>query len=298
MSAYTSPRPAFAQQARAGRTVWAAGVYDALSAQLAQAAGFPAVMTSGFAVSAALLGQPDVEVYTMTENVGVARNVANAVKIPVIADADTGYGNAINAMRTVREFEQAGVAAVIFEDQEVPKRCPAVADEVDILPLVESAAKIRAAVDARRDRDMLIIARTDAMTEDEAIERAQAYVAAGADLIQPISRCFSSFEGLQRLREACGRPLSLQILGWLETGLTREQIEQVAGLAVYPLVGLLTVTSALQRNFSALWEQRSTRNLPLPTTSMGEFKKFIGFDEVEALKHMFLLGRNEPPPTR
>jgi methylisocitrate lyase len=290
MTDHISTRQAFATDARAGRTVWTAGVYDALSAQLAQAAGFPAVMTSGFAVSASLLGQPDVEIYTMTENVGVARNVVNAVKIPVIADADTGYGNAINVMRTVREFEQAGVAAVIFEDQEVPKRCPAVADHVDILPVVESAAKIRAAVDARRDRDMLVIARTDAMTEDEAIDRAQAYVAAGADLIQPISRCFKSFEGLQRLRQACGRPLSLQILGWLETGLTREQVEQVAGLAVYPLVGLLTVTSALQRNYGALWAHRSTRDLPLPTTPMGDFKKFIGFDEVEALKHVFLLG--------
>jgi 2-methylisocitrate lyase-like PEP mutase family enzyme len=280
----------FAQAARAGRTVWAAGVYDALSAQLAEAAGFPAVMTSGFAVSAALLGQPDVEVYTMTENVGVARNVANAVRIPVIADADTGYGNAINVMRTVREFEQAGVSAVIFEDQEVPKRCPAVAAKVEILPMAESAAKIRAAVEARRNRDMLIIARTDALTEDEAIARARAYVAAGADLIQPISRCFTSIDGLRRLRKACDRPLSLQILGWLESDLQREEIEEIAGLAVFPLVGLLTATAALQQNFAALWQTRSARGLPQPVTSMSDFKKFIGFAEVEALQARFLLG--------
>jgi 2-methylisocitrate lyase-like PEP mutase family enzyme len=283
-------RKEFAAAARAGRTVWVAGVYDALSAQLAEEAGFPAVMTSGFAVSASLLGQPDVEVYTMTENVGVARNVANAVGIPVIADADTGYGNAINVMRTVREFEQAGVSALIFEDQEVPKRCPAVAAKIEILPVAESAAKIRAAVEARRDRDLLIVARTDAMDEDEAIERAREYVAAGADLIQPISRCFQSIEGLRRLREACGRPLSLQILGWLETDLAKDEIEEVAGLAVFPLVGLLTVSEALRRNFAALWETRSARSLPLPTTSMNDFKKFIGFAEVEALQTRFLLG--------
>jgi 2-methylisocitrate lyase-like PEP mutase family enzyme len=283
-------RAAFSQAARAGRTVWTAGVYDALSAQLAQAAGFPAVMTSGFAVSASLLGQPDVEVYTMTENVGVARNVANAVRIPVIADADTGYGNAINVMRTVREFEQAGVAALIFEDQEVPKRCPAVAARIEILPVAESAAKIRAAVEARRDPNLLIVARTDATTEDEAIERAQAYVKAGADLIQPISRCFTSIEGLRRLREACGRPLSLQILGWLETDLAKEEIEEIAGLAVFPLVGLLTVSAALQQNFAALRRTHSARALPLPTTTMADFKKFIGFAEVEALQSRFLLG--------
>jgi methylisocitrate lyase len=284
-------RSRLAQSLRSGQTVWAAGVWDALSAQLAQGAGFPAVMTSGFAVSAALLGQPDVEVYTMTENLGVVRNVAHAVSVPVIADTDTGYGNAINVMRTVREFEQAGAAALIFEDQEVPKRCPAAADRIEILPLVESAAKIRAAVEARRDRDLIIIARTDATDEDEAIERAIAYAKAGADLIQPISRCFRSIDGLRRLRAACGLPLSLQILGWLETDLERAQIEEVAGLAVYPLVGLFTVAAALKQNFEALWQRRTTRGgLPVPMTDMASFKKFIGFAEVESLQARFLMG--------
>jgi 2-methylisocitrate lyase-like PEP mutase family enzyme len=284
-------RSSFAQSLRTGRTVWTAGVWDALSAKLAENAGFPAVMTSGFAVSAALLGQPDVEVYTMTENLGVVRNVAHAVSVPVIADTDTGYGNAINVMRTVREFEQAGAAALIFEDQEVPKRCPAAAERIEILPLIESAAKIRAAVQARRDPNLIIIARTDATTEDEAIERARAYVQAGADLIQPISRCFKTIEGLRRLREACGRPLSLQILGWLESDLDPAQIEEVTGLAVFPLVGLFTATAALKQNFEALWQRRSTRaGLPVASTDMTSFKKFIGFAEIESLQAKFLLG--------
>jgi methylisocitrate lyase len=262
-----------------------------MSAKLAENAGFPAVMTSGFAVSAALLGQPDVEVYTMTENLGVVRNVANAVSVPVIADTDTGYGNAINVMRTVREFEQAGATALIFEDQEVPKRCPAAAERIEILPLIESAAKIRAAVEARRDPNLVIIARTDATTEDQAIERAIAYARAGADLIQPISRCFKSIDGLRRLREACGRPLSLQILGWLETDLQPAEIEEVAGLAVFPLVGLFTATAALKQNFEALWQRRTTRGgMPVPMTDMSNFKKFIGFAEVESLQARFLLG--------
>lgn len=289
-------RAAMAADARAGRTVWAAGVYDALSAQMAQAAGFPAVMTSGFAVSASLLGEPDVELYTMTENLGVVRNVCGAVGIPVIADADTGYGNAINVMRTVRELERAGAAALILEDQVIPKRCPCVADRIEILPLAEGVAKIRAAVEARGDLDVLIIARTDATEEAEAIVRAKAYAAAGADLIQPISRCFKDLAGLQRLRQACGRPLSLQILGWLETEMSCEQVESVAGLAVYPLVGLLSAAVALQRNYRALWQERSTRGLPLTPMSMNDFRHFIGFPEVEALQARLLVGESPVSP--
>ena len=138
-------RKDFAAKLRAGETVFVAGCFDAMSAMLAEKAGSPAVMTSGFAVSATHLGFPDVELYTMTENLTVVRHVVNAVGIPVIADTDTGYGNAINVMRTVREFEQAGVSAMIFEDQLAPKRCPAAANKVELLSAYEHAGKIRAA---------------------------------------------------------------------------------------------------------------------------------------------------------
>jgi methylisocitrate lyase len=284
-------RSPFAKALRAGQTVWTAGVYDALSAKVAESAGFAAVMTSGYAVSASLLGEPDVEIYTMTENLSVVQNVTAALKIPVIADTDTGYGNAINVMRTVREFERAGVSAVIFEDQEVPKRCPCVASVIEILPVEESAAKIRAAVYARQDPDLIIVARTDALTEEEAIVRAKMYVEAGADLIQPISRCFKDFAGLKRLREACGRPLSLQLLGWLETDLSPQQVQEVAGLAVHPLVGLLTAYRALQANFAHLAQHHQTAKLPQAVAQMDEFKDFIGFPEVEALQTAFMTGR-------
>ncbi len=285
----------FASAAREGKTVWVAGCHDALSAKLAEEAGFPAVMTSGFGVSASYLGMPDVELYTMSENLSVIRNVANAIKVPLIADGDTGYGNAINVMRTVREFESAGAAAIIFEDQEAPKRCPAVAASIDILPLEENAGKIAAAVEARRDPDTLIVARTDALTVDEAVERAQAYVAAGADLVQPISRCFKTIEELRQLREACGKPLSLQILGWLETDLDKSDIESVAGLAVYPLVSLMSATEAMRQNFKKLVADKSTRNLPQPVTSMADFKAFIGFSDIEELQNRHLLRRVESP---
>lgn len=288
-----TPRQRFRQAIDAGETVWAAGAYDALSAKLIEEAGFPALMTSGFGVSASHLGQPDAELYTMTENLNVVRNVVQAVGAPVVADIDTGYGNAINVMRTVREFEAAGVAAVILEDQEAPKRCPAAAERVDILPKAEGASKIRAAVKARQDKDLVIIARTDAVNEADAIDRATAYAQAGADLIQPISRCFQDAAGLKRLRAAVDRPLSLQILGWLETDLSRDEIEEIAGLAVYALVPLLTVTRALRDNLAALWRNRSTQGLPREVTTMAEFKKMIGFTEIELLQSQFLLDPSE-----
>lgn len=280
---------AFAAKLRSGQTQLAPGCFDAMSALMAEKAGAPAVMTSGFAVSATHLGFPDVELYTMTENLTVVRNIANATSVPVIADADTGYGNAINVMRTVREFEQAGVCALILEDQQAPKRCAAAANQLEIIPMDEHAAKVRAAVEARRDPDTLIIARTDAMSEAEAIQRARAYVAAGADLIQPISRTFTDFAGLKRLREAVGVPLSLQILGWLESDLTREQIGELAGVACYPLVGLMTAARAMQDNYASLVAEEGSSALPNPVMSMAEFKQFIGFDEVEKTQDRFLL---------
>lgn len=282
-------KSAFAAKVRAGDTVFAAGCFDAMSAMLAEKAGAPALMTSGFALSATSLGFPDVELYTMTENLGVVRNVLNAVSCPVIADTDTGYGNAINVMRTVREFEQAGVSAMIFEDQVAPKRCPAAANQVEILPAHEHAGKIRAAVQTRLSRDTLIIARTDAPTEAEAIFRARMYVEAGADLIQPISKTFTDFDGLKRLRAAVGVPLSLQILGWLETDLTHDHIREVAGLATFPLVGLMTAARALQDNYAQLIRDMGTGALPHPVMSMKEFKEFIGFEGIETQQAKYLL---------
>lgn len=279
----------FAAKARAGETQFVAGCFDAMSAMLAEKAGAPAVMTSGFALSATNFGFPDVELYTMTENLGVVRNVANAVSIPVIADADTGYGNAINVMRTVREFEHAGVAAMIFEDQLAPKRCPAVANQVEILPAHEQAGKIRAAVSARRNPDTLIIARTDAPTVSGAIERAKLYVEAGADLVQPISKTFTDLDSLKQLREAAGVPLSLQILGWLEKDITADQIREIAGLATYPLVGLMSAAQAMQDNYAKLMKDLDTGSLPHPVMSMGDFKDFIGFEEIENQQEKFLL---------
>lgn len=278
----------FRERVLSQKTVWSAGAYDALSARYIEQAGFDAVMTSGFGVSASVLGMPDAELYTMSENLNVVRNVANVVNLPVVADIDTAYGNAINAMRTIREFEAAGAAAVIMEDQVSPKRCPICVGGVEIIPVEEAVGKISAAVEARRNPNMLIIARTDAATEEEAIHRAKAYVAAGADVIQPISKCFKSIEGLRTLRQEAGVPLSLQVLGWLEKDLSPAEIESVAGMATFALVPLMTVAKAIQENLKQLVADKTSRNLPRPVETHENFLDFIGFKEIEAQQLKYL----------
>lgn len=269
-------------------TVWAAGAFDTLSARLIQEAGFDALLTSGYGISSSLLGEPDTEQYTMTENVAVVRNVCNAVTIPVIADIDTGYGNAVSAMRTMREFENAGSSAVIMEDQVSPKRCPCSSGQIDIISMEEAANKIRAIVAARKNPELMIIARTDAQEPEEAMRRGRAYVAAGADIIQPISRCFKNFAGLQAMREGCGVPLSLQLLAWLETDLDRKQIEQVAAVATYPLVALMSATQAMRANLRVLMSEKSIKGLPQPVTGLHDFNDFIGFPRIDALQRQFM----------
>jgi 2-methylisocitrate lyase-like PEP mutase family enzyme len=276
-----------------GSTVWFAGAQDALSALLVDQSAFDGVFTTGFGISASLLGQPDMEIYTLSENVAVVDHIANVVRKPIFADADTGYGNVLNTQRTVRAFEKAGVAALSIEDQVSPKRCPAAATSSITLPINDAVAKIHAAVDARRDADLLIVARTDVMDPHEAMDRAGRYAEAGADLIQPISRTFNAYEDLVRLRKACGRPLSLQLMeGTWMASLERAQIEAVAGLATYPIVGLLSVVHALRANLAALADRcgQPMGELPCPRTTMTEFKQLIGWHDLEKQQERLELG--------
>jgi methylisocitrate lyase len=225
----------------------------------------------------------------MSENLTVTRNICNAVTIPVIADIDTGYGNPINAMRTMREFESAGASAVIMEDQVSPKRCPCSSLEIDIISMEEAVAKIRAVASVRRNPETLIIARTDAVDPNEAMRRAMAYVAAGADIIQPISRCFKDIAGLRSMRKAAGVPLSLQLLGWLEKDLNQAEIEEVAGIATYPLVALMSATQAMRENLKVLSETKSSKKLPRSVIPMNDFGDFIGFPRIDALQKKFMV---------
>ncbi|MGH7356762.1 MAG: isocitrate lyase/PEP mutase family protein [Candidatus Rokuibacteriota bacterium] len=161
------------------------GAYDGISARLVEHAGFPVVYMTGYGASASRLGLPDLGFAGLAEMADHARNMAAAVTIPLIADADTGYGNALSVRRTVQQYEAAGVAALHIEDQVAPKRCGHLSGH-QVIPRGEFAGKIRAAVDARTDPDFLVIARTDAISAmdfDEALRRGEAAAKAGADML-------------------------------------------------------------------------------------------------------------------
>ena len=289
----TNTRQALRQRITHGPTFWFGGAQDALSALLVDQSDFDGIFSTGFGISASLLGQPDMELYTLSENVATVNRMVNAVRKPVFADADTGYGNVLNVGRTVREFEKAGVAALSLEDQVSPKRCPAAATESIVVPMDTALARIKAAVDARQDPDLLIVARTDAMDAGEALERAARYAEAGADLIQPISRTFSSYEQLVQMRESCGRRLSLQLMAgtWM-TGLSRTQIENVAAFATYPIASLLSTVHAVRANLQVLAQRRSGNfdDLPVEQTSMAAFKDIIGWHALEQRQAHYEVG--------
>src|SRR3989475_7412680 len=180
-----SPRQVLRRLVSAKNGLVVPGAYDGVSARLVERAGFPAVYMTGYGTSASRLGLPDLGYAGLAEMADHARNLAAAVGIPLIADADTGYGNALGVRRTVQAYEAAGVAALHIEDQVAPKRCGHLSGH-QIVPLGEFAGQIRAAVEARRDPDLLIIARTDAISAvgfDEALRRGEAAARAGADVL-------------------------------------------------------------------------------------------------------------------
>src|SRR3954453_6512618 len=177
MAQRTQGAPVLRALLERGEPVLAPGAYDALSARLIEQAGFAAVYMTGFGASASLLGRPDVGLLSFAEMVDHARRLVQAVGVPVIADADDGYGNHLNVMRTIREYEAAGVAALHIEDQVAPKRCGHMAGK-QVIPAGEMVEKVRAAVEARRSSELVIIARTDARALeglDAALERARRY---------------------------------------------------------------------------------------------------------------------------
>lgn len=193
------------------------GTYDPLMAKLIKKVGFEAMYMTGAGISHSTLAMPDLGLTTMNEMVGRAALLADASELPLICDADTGYGNALNVMRTVREYERAGVAGIHIEDQEMPKRCGHFFGK-SLIDKTEMVGKLKAALDARRDQDFVIIARTDARTAvgfEEAMDRAHAYAEAGADVI-----FFESPRSLEELTEVPKRIDKPVVANMVETGLT------------------------------------------------------------------------------
>jgi 2-methylisocitrate lyase-like PEP mutase family enzyme len=269
--------------------IYTAGAYDSLSAIMIERAGFDAVFTTGFGISASFLGLPDAELYSATENLQVVQNIVNSVSVPVIADADTGYGNAINVMRTVKLFEKAGVAGITLEDQVVPKRCPlGITSKPELISIEEGIAKIRAAVDARVDKDFVIIARTDAEGE-EAVKRANAYIEAGADFIQPLSYVNGDKPGLVRFGKNVSVPLSVQMTIYAPDGLPEELLRDMNCKFVhFPLVPLMLSSAAIQNGLSDLLKHKKTNEIKNEMMPLSEFKELIGFKDIEKLQDKYL----------
>jgi methylisocitrate lyase len=242
----------------------APGVYDCISTKVVERAGFPAAFVSGAAVTASVLGYPDVGLQTMPEILGQVRNMARCVEIPLIVDIDTGYGNALNTMRTVREFEAAGAAGLFFEDQTFPKRCGHFEGK-KLIPVEEMVVKVRAACEARRSADLVIIARTDARALeglDKAIERANAYVDAGADLI--FVEALLGEDEMRAAARAIRAPLQANMSeGGGKTPVLPFDVLHEIGFKVISYSGLLqrTAVRGMEKTLGVLQKERTSLSL-------------------------------------
>jgi 2,3-dimethylmalate lyase len=270
--------------------VLAPGAFDSLSARLIEQAGFEAVYMTGFGTSAALLGRPDVGLLSFGEMVDNARRIAAAVETPVIADADDGYGNPINVIRTVQEYEAAGVSAIHIEDQVAPKKCGHMEGKQVIEP-AEMVEKVHAAVEARQSDDFLIIARTDARAVEGiqgALDRGRRYRDAGADAL--FIEAPESTKEIELIAETFSDvPL---LFNWLEGGKTPpwslEQLKQAGfRLVIFPLATLLATSRAVRDTLAAMRVHGS----PIPVMSdllgFDEFLEIIGLPEIRAIEQRF-----------
>ncbi|MDE0830651.1 MAG: isocitrate lyase/phosphoenolpyruvate mutase family protein [Vicinamibacterales bacterium] len=261
------------------------GVYDPVSAKIAEQAGFPLAFISGYAVAATLLGEPDLGLLTQTEIVERARHICRSVNIPILVDADTGYGNALNVVRTVTELIDAGAAGCFLEDQQWPKRCGHLQGK-RVVDRQEYLEKIGAAVEARADHDFFIVARTDALAAvglDEALDRVEAARAAGADAT------FVEAPGsLEELAEVGRRAPKPTVANMVEHGRTpvlphAQLAEMGFNLVLYPVTGLYASAHALTAAYGHLHAQGTSTGSGDRLMAFDEFNALVGVDEKYAL---------------
>ena len=281
---------------KSGRTLVVPGCYNALSAKILEKVGFPAVYMTGYGTSLSLLGMPDAGLATMTEMQANARFIANAVEVPLIADSDNGYGNAINVIRTVREYIQTGAAGIHIEDQIMPKRCGHVAGR-QVIPIDEAIGKYRAAADARdaADPDFLLIARTDARgahggSLDEAIRRANAYLEAGADMA--FVEGPTDLSEIERICAEVKGPIFYNQTG-ISPRLTEQQMNDL-GIAVTILPGAtMRVTLQAVYDFATKLKAEGVsaeaeffKNFQ--DHPVGDFHTFAGFDQIREWEEAYM----------
>ena len=269
--------------------ILAPGAYDALSARLIEAAGFPAVYMTGFGSAASLLGRPDVGLLGMSEMVDNARRIAGAVAVPVIADADTGYGNPITVIRTVHEYENAGVAAIHIEDQLSPKKCGHMEGK-QLVSVEDMVAKVRAAVAARRT-DLVLIARTDARAVEGlhgALNRARLYREAGADVI-----FFEAPQSETEIETVAHELSDVPLLfNWAEGGKTPPiayaRLRELGfRIVIFPIGAMLAATRAIRDLLQTIRADGTPAAALAGLPRFVEFLDFIGLPEIQALEQRF-----------
>ena len=284
----------FRELMRAPGMIVAPGAYDCITAKLIEGAGFAAIYMTG-AGAAATLGYPDYGLVTMSEMVANAGRISAAVGVPVIADADTGYGNELNVVRTVREYEGRGVAGIHIEDQEFPKKCGHLEGK-RIVPREDWLAKIRAAAASRHDPDFWVIARTDARAVagfDEAVARARAALAAGADMA--FVEAPQTTEEIAAVPRLVGGPCLLNVVrGGKTPDLDLREAEQMGyKLAILPGLLIKSVVGVCEQALAALKELHRHPALPKEITVPEMFRRF-GADDWDALRDRF----RDPTPAR
>lgn len=260
------------------------GVFDCISAKVCEEAGFDVIYTSGFSISGAALGLPDIGLLTGTENIEIVGRITETVSIPVIADCDTGYGGNANVHRVVRTLVKHGVAAITLEDQEWPKKCGHFEGK-KIIPMEDHCSKIRTAVDARGDSGMVIIGRTDArgvLGFDEAVRRAKAYRAAGADVV--FVEAMQTADEIQRVSEEL-KDVPL-LCNYIEGGKTpahsADDLHKIGDnykFLMFSTAGILAATKALSNVYSYIYANGTTDGYKQHLESFANFKKLIKLDE-------------------
>lgn len=276
----------------AGKFMIAPGIYDALSAKAAQAAGLPCLAMGGYAISASRLGQPDVGLLSLTEMAVALKQICDATDIPIIGDGDTGYGNALNVIRTEQEYEKAGASCIFFEDQVWPKRCGHM-DGKQVIAAEEHAQKIRAACDAREDKATLIMARTDTRAVngiEDAIRRGHHYAEAGAELLFiEALRDRDEVERLAKEFEGTGIYLFANMIEGRKTPIIPAADLKAMGYAgvFWSCASLYLVTETLIENFTRLNQEGTSDSFADQLLPFSEFSRFIGLDRYKALEKQY-----------
>lgn len=287
--AVTQPRPdpagkraALRARLDGGAFFAAPGVFDLISAKLADSLAPAALYMTGYGTVASHLGMPDAGLASYTDMVGRAARMAQHTRAPLVADGDTGYGGLLNVQHTVRGYEQAGVAAIQLEDQEFPKKCGHTPGR-RVIPAEEMARKVRVAVESRDDPNFLVVARTDARTAhglDEALRRGELYAKAGADVLFIESP--ESEAEMARIRAAFDTPLVANIVEGGRTPVLPGERLQALGyaFAIYPATGFLAAAQAMARAYETLVRDGSSAGLNQPLYDFGEFSRLMGFQAV------------------